>query len=146
MKGAKREELDKLINQYGGRCVDFGRKEGTSFDLNNAREAITLFLDSLTVLEISAEEWAEHPGAIGIDCMFTRSPESAYEGHDHFAYIPRPAAPRLTDAEIEERAIKEALRISTPIGEAVSFTPHGVELAIKLAFAEKSRLDAERGA
>jgi hypothetical protein len=149
MTGKKRDELESLITKYGGRCVDYGRKEGTSFDINNVREAITLFLDSLPVLEISDEEWTKRKAAKGAVVSFTIYSEYEEKLHaqDHpdwiIKYIPRPAPARLTDAEIEKKARILADELNYELTQTGS--RQGAFLkALDAYFAEKARLDAER--
>jgi hypothetical protein len=137
MTGKKRGELDELIRIYAGRSVDYGSgRATTTFPVNDARESITLFLDSLVVLEISAEEWAAAPLAAGVLVEYILDPDETWEGHPRrIAYIPRPAPVRLTPEEIEERARHVYLAM---IDEG---NCRGCE-ALDAYLAEKARLDA----
>jgi hypothetical protein len=138
MTGKKREELDNLITKYGGRCVDYGRKEGDSFDLNCSREAITLFLDSLTVLEIDWSKANRHD--IGFVGMFTGTPPGGFMCEEGEFYIPRPAPAKLTDAEIEEKCRRVA--INATMAEPSWSWVVQVDAAITAYLAEKARLES----
>jgi hypothetical protein len=106
-------------------------------------EELEAYLDSLTVLEVSAEDWAAHPEAKGAYIQWTicALEEMPYALRAH--YIPRPARVRLTDAEIEEKAVKIGIdAIRKGLESVNTTTQEDYAAGILVALAEKARLEA----
>jgi hypothetical protein len=138
MTGKKRDELDKLIHTYA-------MHEGGS---GEAFFKLSALLDSLIVLDISAEEWAAHPEAEGAIFHYTNATEEVcktgnYSDEETFlVYIPRPAPAKLTDAEIAYQAEAKGLEAHDMVNRQGEPIIDCLE-AYRLAYlAEKARLDA----
>ena len=155
MKGAKRKDLDILNKKIEEAMFDQGQ---FSFDSHEYDEALKIskelkserstLLDSLTVLEITPEEWSAHPKAVGVAVMFAYWPEQVLRntGDNIITYIRRPSAPRLTDAEIEFQATAAGLEAHDARNRDGRTIVDCLE-AYRIAYDyKKSRLDAKRGA
>jgi hypothetical protein len=133
MTGKKRDELDKLIHTYA-------MHEGNS---GEALFKLSVLLDSLIVLDITAEDWESHPYDKAVCICWTVLPEyQAAERYGLYSYIPRPAPAKLTDAEIAYQAEAKGLEAHDMVNRQGEPIIDCLE-AYRLAYlAEKARLDA----